>query len=103
MMLQLETRAAAMTRRLHESDPDLFPIAKRLFPWEMVSLDEADVDWNDRSYHKTLVCANHPRTRYFTKNPFDRSVFMSKGVNGGEGFFDEECMCSFSDLRVVKA
>jgi hypothetical protein len=103
MTLQLQTRAAVMTRRLNESDPELFPIAKRLFPWEMLTFDEADIDWEDRSYHKTLVCRNHPRTRFSTKNPFDRSVFMSKGVNGGDGQFDEGCDCSFKDMRVVKA
>jgi hypothetical protein len=91
-----------MTRHLNESDPELFPIAERLFPWEMLTLMGAGIDWEDRSYHKILACVNHPRTRYSTKNPFDRSVFMLKGVNGGDGFFDEDCACSFKDMRVVR-
>jgi hypothetical protein len=101
-MKALETKGTVLQRRLHESDPKLFSLpTKRLFPWEMVPLKDASIDWEDRSYHKTLTCVNHPRARWSTKNPWDRSIFPHKGPSGGEPMFDEECECPFGDLRVV--
>lgn len=101
-MLALETRGAFMARKLHESDPKLFrPAGQPVFRWEMVALKDAPVDWEDRSFHKTLTCVNHPRARWSTKNPWDRSIFVDKGQNGGEPMFDTECSCPFSDLRMV--
>lgn len=106
-MKQLESRAAVMTRRLAEQSPELFETTVRLFPWEFVTFAETYerklVDWEDRSCHKTLTCVNHPKARWSTKNPWDRSIFPLKGINGGSGNFDEECSCAFSDLRVVIA
>jgi len=102
-MKQLETQATVIHRRLIEDSPKLFkPPVQPAFSWEMIPLDEADVDWEDRSYHKILVCKNHPRTRYSSKNPFDRSVFMLAGVSGAEPFFDEDCNCRGSLMYFKK-
>jgi hypothetical protein len=47
--------------------------------------------WDDRSFMKELRCVNHPKARYLTKNPYDRSIFV-------DGNF--ECDCPLSDMRV---
>jgi len=100
-MLQLETRKAVVCRRLAAEHPELFERGVHLLPWEYTTFKDANVDWEDRSYHKTLTCKNHPRSRWTTKNPWDRSIFPVKGVYGVDMIADEECLCAFSDLRVV--
>lgn len=100
-MYALESAAAVITRKMAERSPEWWTPSKRLFPWEYVTFAEAQVDWEDRSYHKNLTCVNHPRARWSTKNPWDRSIFMHKGMNGGDAMYDEECKCPFSDLRVI--
>ena len=69
---------------------------------ELVILKDAPVDWDDRSFHKVLTCVNHPEARWLTKNPWDRSIFVRKGANGGDIETDPECDCPFSDLRYIK-
>lgn len=59
---------------------------------ELYELKDAPVDWDDRSSHKTLVCVNHPEMRFTTKNPWDRSIFVTSD--------DADCSCPFTDLRV---
>jgi hypothetical protein len=100
-VIQLETRAAALARRLASESPELFSHPQPVFSWEMVPLDTPEVDWDDRSTHKVLTCVNHPKARYSTKNPYDRSLFCHKGLSGGDMMFDQECSCSFADLRVA--
>lgn len=51
---------------------------------------------NDYSYHRTLTCVNHPQQRWFTKNPYDRSIFYMPSAGD-----PTECRCPADDLRVV--
>lgn len=54
---------------------------------------------DDFSWLRTLTCANHPTAKYYTKNPYQRSIHF---VSAPDGFpMWEECRCPNSDLRVV--
>lgn len=52
---------------------------------------------DDYSYHRIMTCTFHPTTRYFTKNPYCRSIFVITGTNGERW----ECNCPMSDLMVI--
>lgn len=47
----------------------------------------------DRSTKVTMICANHPKTRYVSKDPFVSHIFVT-------GYWDS-CDCPVSDLVVV--
>ena len=102
-MLELETRGAVVLRNLKNMNPELWKeyTQQPAFKWEMFPLKDALVDWDDLSFHKILTCVNHPRSRFITKNPWSRSVFMIRGVAGGPEMIDEECDCPFDDMRYI--
>lgn len=57
-----------------------------------------EFEWtDDYSFHRTLTCKNHPTAKYFTKNPFFRSIHLIKIPED----MTEECKCPFEDLVVV--
>jgi ethanolamine utilization microcompartment shell protein EutL len=74
-----------------------------MFEMTLIKLD--DWEWgDDYSYMRTLTCVNHPTARYLTKNPFFRSIgIIAAPVDEGiERTATGECVCPFSDLRVIK-
>lgn len=67
----------------------LIPI--REYPWD-----------DDYSYLRTLTCKNHPTAKYFTKNPFNRSIHPIALPEGDiPRSATGECLCPFDDLAVV--
>lgn len=54
-----------------------------------------DFTWtDDYSFHRWLTCVNHPKARFSTKNPWDRSVHVQNDVG-------HACQCGIEDLRVI--
>jgi hypothetical protein len=73
--------------------------------FEMTLIKLGDWEWgDDYSYLRTLTCVNHPTARYLTKNPFFRSIgiITLPTDEGIERTATGECLCPFSDLRVIK-
>lgn len=67
---------------------------------DLMTLTEAPIDWEDRSWMKRLTCVNHQGMEYLTKNPWDRSIHITQVdpsvLAGGR----TDCSCPFSDLRI---
>lgn len=59
---------------------------------ETLPLKDPSIDWDDLSFHKKLVCKNHPNNIFSTKNPWMRSIFV----------VTQDCTCPISDLLVIK-
>lgn len=67
---------------------------------DLFELEAAPVDWEDRSYLKSMTCINHQGMRYLSKNPWDRSTHIIK-VDPALPAGKEDCGCPFADMRVV--
>lgn len=61
----------------------------------LVTLDEFTFT-DDYSYHRSLTCVQHPQMRWFTKNPWARSMFYLPTAEA-----PIECSCHFSEMRVI--
>lgn len=91
----MSERSPEMIVKLQQAFPAEYPMALS----NQMTLKISDVDWSSYK-HKYLVCKNHPMTRYLSKDPYTRSLHFLQGPNGLPAGVDEECDCSFSDLRV---
>lgn len=62
-----------------------------------------EYEWtDDYSFLRTLTCRNHPTAKYYTKNPYFRSIGLIKLPEGDiERTATGECTCPFADLAVV--
>lgn len=51
-----------------------------------------DFNWtDDYTYHRLMICDKH-NVQFSTKNPYDRSIFIVKGV---------DCKCPLNSLMVL--
>lgn len=62
-----------------------------------------EFEWtNDYSFLRTLTCVNHQTARYYTKNPFFRSIHVVKLPEGNiQRSYTGECICPANDLVVM--